>query len=58
MRQRKRISLIQVYQRIHRELIELSRIESLRCAVFGRGATGTKIFSKNEYVGMRMVRDA
>lgn len=31
---------------------------SFSCAVFDRGATGTSIFTKNKYVGIRMVRNA
>ena len=30
---------------------------SFSCAVFGRGATGASIFTKNKYVGIRMVRN-
>ena len=30
---------------------------SFACAVFDRGATGTSIFTKNKYVGIRMVRN-
>jgi|GEM_PF-4154601 len=30
---------------------------SFACAVFGRGATGASIFTKNKYVGIRMVRN-
>ena len=30
---------------------------SFSCAVFGRGATGASIFTKNKYIGFRMVRN-
>ncbi len=31
---------------------------SFFCTVFSRGATGTSIFTKNKYIGIRMVRNA